>query len=214
MSEAPTQEQRTPAIAPVIAAFRTLTEAEQQEALRACQRVWIQRLDGDESETALMIRSLARVARELGRTPGIEDYKRVRAELVEAGEELEPTSRILRHFHGSWHLAREALDLTEIEKPRRIQERFAKRRLGKVWRYTEETMRETILRAAREIGHAPQVAEFEWWRERQIELAKARGEDLHLPSPTPYRRRYGNWENALRHFGFSDDEIAGRLERG
>jgi len=212
MSELCSEAPSTPAIAPVIAAFRTLSESEQRAALQACQRVWIQRLDGDESEAALMIRSLARVARELGHTPGIEDYKRVRAELAGAGEELEPTSRILKHFHGSWHMAREALDLTEVEKPRRIQERFAKRRLGKVWRYTEDKMRETLQRAAEEIGHAPQVAEFEWWRERQIELAKARGEDLHLPSPTPYRRRYGNWEKALRHFGFSEDEIAGRLD--
>ncbi|MGZ5323276.1 MAG: homing endonuclease associated repeat-containing protein [Solirubrobacterales bacterium] len=152
-------------------------------------------------------------ARELlGQTPGIEDYKRVRLELQARGEELEPVSRITRHFHGSWHLAREALDLLEVSTPRRIEERFRKRQLGKVWRYSEENLRETLERAVDEIGHLPQVAEFEWWRQRQIELATAQGQQLHLPSPTPYRRRFGTWEKALGHFGYSPEEIVKRLE--
>jgi len=58
------------------------------------------------------------------------------------------------------------------------------------------------------------VIEFELWRQREIELAKARGEDLFLPSDSPYRRRWGGWEAALRHFGFEPEEIEGRLGPG
>jgi hypothetical protein len=58
------------------------------------------------------------------------------------------------------------------------------------------------------------VAEFDWWRERQFELAQAEGNDaLHLPSPHPYRKPWGSWEGALRHFGY-DPELSGtRLEQ-
>jgi hypothetical protein len=64
------------------------------------------------------------------------------------------------------------------------------------------------------IGHVPQLAEFEHWRERELELARAKGNDaLHLPSDGPYRRRYGSWEKALLALGFTPDEVAERLER-
>jgi hypothetical protein len=58
------------------------------------------------------------------------------------------------------------------------------------------------------------VAEFEWWRDREFELARAEGNDaLHIPSPTPYRRRWGTWEAALLHFGYTPDQVAERLEQ-
>lgn len=60
----------------------------------------------------------------------------------------------------------------------------------------------------------PQVAEFEHWRHRELELARAQGDDaLHLPSAGPYRRRYGSWEQALLKLGYTSDEVAERLER-
>lgn len=60
----------------------------------------------------------------------------------------------------------------------------------------------------------PQVAEFDWWRQRELELALAQGDDAkHLPSATPYRRRYETWEQALLHFGYTSDEVAERLDR-
>ncbi len=61
-------------------------------------------------------------------------------------------------------------------------------------------------------GLPPSVAEFEWWRERELRLAEATGEDLNLPSSSPYRRRWGTWEEALLAFGFTADEVALRLE--
>lgn len=36
---------------------------------------------------------------------------------------------------------------------------------------------------------------------------------FHLPSDSPYRRRYGDWETALQHFGFTSDQLAERLAR-
>lgn len=195
----------------LLASFHALTPDEQQEALGVCQESWLRSIEAGRSQATDILRSLKRVADELGETPGIEDYKRVRKELDDP--EVLPSSQILRFFQGSWHRAREALDLSEVETPRRIQAQFAKRRLGKIWKYTDQTLRDTLRRAADEIGHAPQVAESNWWRERQIELAKSKGEDIHLPSPTPYRNRFGTWEDALLRYGFGREEIEKRLER-
>lgn len=195
----------------LLASFHTLTPDEQEEALLACQQSWLRSIEADQSEASKVIGSLKRVADELGESPGIDDYKRIRKELGD--EELLPVSRILRHFQGSWHRAREALDMSDVITPRRIQARFAMRRLGKVWKYTDQTLKDTIHRVAEEIGHAPQLAEFEWWREREIELAKSKGEDIHIPSSGPYRKRFGSWEGTLLHYGFSREEIEKRLER-
>ncbi len=108
-----------------------------------------------------------------------------------------------RHF-GSWRRAKEALDLSETTTARRIEARFRFRRMGKVWRYSEDVMRETLVRCAEHYGRPPLVAEFEWWRDRELELARAEGNDaLHLPSPSQYRRRWGSWEAALLHFGYT-----------
>jgi hypothetical protein len=205
-------EKPTPAPALLLAAFRALGTDEQEQAFTLIGDERLRRLAGEESEFGQVISSLRRAAEVLGEAPGIEDYKRVRRELEANGEQLQPSSRILRHFDGSWHLAREAISLAETNSARRIEARFAKRRLGKVWRYTDATLRETVARCVTDIGHVPQVAEFEHWRQREIELARARGKELHLPSPTPYRRRWGSWEKALRGFGYSENEITGRLE--
>jgi len=47
-------------------------------------------------------------------------------------------------------------------------------------------LRETIAACVAYYGHVPQVAEFAWWRDRELEKAQAEGNDaLHLPSATP-----------------------------
>jgi hypothetical protein len=59
------------------------------------------------------------------------------------------------------------------------------------------------------------VTEFEHWRREKLDLLAAKGDDAaHIPSPTPYRRRYGTWEQALLAFGYTPDQVAERLERG
>ena len=211
-SPSPFPSRSTPAPELILVAYRALSAEEQEEAYALVSRTRLERLAGEDSETGRILASLKRVADLIGQAPGIEDYKRVRASLQKKGEELEPTSRIIRHF-GSWHLAREATALSETTTARRIEARFASRKLGKIWRYTDETLGETIARCTSDLGHVPQVAEFDWWRQRELELAQARGEELHLPSATPYRRRWGTWEGALAELGYSEAEIAGRLER-
>lgn len=109
---------------------------------------------------------------------------------------------------------KEALALSETTTERRIEARFRYRRVGKVWRYNEKMLGETLARCVEHYGRPPLVAEFEWWRDRELELARAEGNDaLHLPSPHPYRRRWGSCEAALLHFGYTPDQVAERLEQ-
>jgi hypothetical protein len=87
--------------------------------------------------------------------------------------------------------------------------------MGKVWRYTDDTLRETLARCVEHYGRPPLVAEFDWWRQRELELAAAQGNpDLHRPSPTPYRKRWKTWEGALLHFGYTPEQTAERHEQG
>jgi hypothetical protein len=163
---------------------------------------------------ARYIRSLRRVAEVVGREPSVDDYRDQSPILISAGEDVE-TFRHLYGYFGSWRRAREALRLAETTTARRIEARFQSRRMGKIARYTDETLKETLERCAAEYGHPPRVNEFEWWRERELELARAAGTDtLQLPSSNPYRKRWGTWEGALAHFGFPQDKIEQRLEQG
>lgn len=208
---APVAHAGTSAVDLMAIAFAGLAAQEQDEALGRLQRMRVDREAGEESETGRFLASLLRAAEVAGRTPTPDDYKQARVVLAEEGVELEPYSRVIRHF-GSWRLAREAVGLAEVTTARRIESRFRSRRLGKVWRYTDQTLRETVVRCAGELGRVPLVAEFEWWRQRELELARATEDDaLHLPSPTPYRRRWGSWEGALHHFGFTEAAIKKRL---
>jgi hypothetical protein len=106
------------------------------------------------------------------------------------------------------------LELGDTTTPRKIEARFRSRLVGKVHRYREETLRETLERCAADLGHVPLIIEFEHWRQRKLELAKAQGQELFLPSDSPYRRRWGSWQDALLHLGFTPEAIAERLEPG
>jgi len=205
-----TRAETTAGVDLLVAAFSVLNEEEQRLALGACQAKWIAGCETGNSEASLVFSSLRRAVEELGDFPGVDQYRDLRKSL---GEEILPFSRVLRFFGGSWHQAREAMSLIEVTTERRIQARFESRQLGKIWKYTDETLRHCILEAGKAIGRAPQVSEYMWWREQQRELARAKGEVIHLPAATPYRNRFGTWENALRHYGYTQDEIDNRLER-
>ncbi len=204
----------TTAVDALVIIFAALT-ADEQDAL--CQRLHqarVRRDAGDESFAARCIRSMQRVAEHVGHVPSVDEYKTASRELLAAGDDIETFARLYKHF-GSWPRATEALALSETTTARRIEARFSSRKVGKVWRYAPETLREVILRAAEHWGRPPSVAEFTWWRERELELARAQGDPApHLPSDNAYRRRYVTWEGALLHFGFTPDEVAIRLERG
>jgi hypothetical protein len=196
----------------LVAAFLALNDEEQQEAFERVHRICVGKQAGTDSEAGRYIRSLRRVAEELGRVPTVDDYKEMRATLAEAGEAIETFARRYRFF-GSWPRATEALELSELTTTKRIEARFRERRIGKVWRYTEDLLRETLMRAADHWGRPPSTQEFEWWRERELELAGAAGDKAaFLPSTNPYRKRFGSWEGALLHFGFTPEQVALRLE--
>lgn len=99
------------------------------------------------------------------------------------GEPVETFSQLYRFF-GSWSRAREALDLSDTRNtPRRVEARFRQRKLGKIWRYDDDDLRDALLRAVEHYGHPPSTTGFDWWREREFELARGTGhEDPYLPS--------------------------------
>lgn len=197
----------------LVAAYQTLSADEQDEAFERVHQLRVEKEAGTESDMSRYIRSMQRVALEVGRTPTSEEYREQQPKLAAAGETVETFSRLYRFF-GSWPRAREAMDLSDAgrDTPRRIEARFRQRKLGKIWRYDEDDLRDALARAAEHHGYPPSTTEFDWWREREFELARATGrEDPHLPSVTPYRKRWGTWEAALLHFGYSEEDVARRL---
>lgn len=195
----------------LVAAFLALNEDERQEAHERIHVVQLDTLAGDRSEAGRYIDSMRRVAVEVGHVPSTDDYKRVQAALAGTTEPIETFSRLYRHF-GSWPRATEALELSKVTTAQAIEARFRDRRVGKVWRYTEDLMRDTLLRCSEHWGRPPSTQEFAWWRQRELELAAAAGKDIFLPSDNPYRKRFGTWEATLLHFGFTPEQVALRLE--
>lgn len=205
----------TSAIDLVLVAYQQLTEEEQEQAFQRLADIRLRKLAGADSEFARHLRSMRRAAEHAGRVDlSVDEYRAAYAELKATdGDEVIEINKMIAFF-GRWSRAKEALDLSAIATPLKIEARFRSRSVGKVHEYRDEVLGEVLLRCAGEVGHPPLVVEFENWRYREIELAKARGEELWLPSASPYRRRWKTWEGALAHFGFSEDEIAGRLEAG
>ncbi len=141
----------TSAIDIVMGSIALLDESEQEEVLARLTQRRLERQTEDDSETARMVRSLRSVADELGHTPTVTEYREAERRRRGTEEALEETSRVIRHF-GSWRVAKEALDLSESSSVRKIDARFAARRLGKVWAYTEDTLRETLERCVAYYG--------------------------------------------------------------
>ena len=194
--------------------FAALPREQQEEVLERLVEVRALRDSAGESQMARCLRSLQLVATHVGHPPRVDEYKQASVEQLAAGEDVETFARLYKHFDKSWRRVREALALSETTTARRIEARFRYRRVGKVWRFTEDTLREALARCVTYYGHVPMVAEYTWWRDRELELARAAGGDaLHLPSPNPYRRRWKTWEAALLHFGYTPDQVAERLER-
>lgn len=196
----------------LIAAWRQLDPDEREASLQAIGHLHTSDEAGTESVGARLIRSLQLVCDHVGGEPSAEEYRTARVELVAAGQDVGTMREQLRHW-GTWVRAKEALFLSATTSPRRIESRFRERRLGKVWKHTEATLRDTLAAAVKNYGRVPTVAEFDWWREREIQIAKAKTQELHLPSATPYRKRWGSWDGALRHFGYDDEQATERFRQ-
>jgi hypothetical protein len=202
----------TPAPDVVIAAYQALGEEEREVAFERIRQLRVADAAAGETDMARHLRSLARVAEEVGRVPTVTEYRVVAPRLAAAGEAV-TTFTAVYDFFGSWPRAREALELAGAQTPQLIEARFRFREMGKVWRYTDDTLRDALMRAAEYWDRPPSVAEFEWWREQEQRRLQATGDtDPYLPSTSPYRKRWGTWEAALLHFGFSREDVALRLE--
>lgn len=193
--------------------FDKLELSEQEETFALISEMRLRRLAGTDGEIARFIKGLTLVQEQVDGELSVDDYREWYPRLQKQAHDVPPLSQVIKFF-GSWSLAKEALLLSKNNTALKIEARFRSRRVGKVHRYRDDTLRETMLRCAGFLGHPPLVAEFEAWRFRELELAKARGEEIALPSDSPYRARWGTWENALLHFGFSQDEIDGAREAG
>jgi hypothetical protein len=205
---------RLTAVELIVIGFRSLSAVEQDELLGELGELRLLRVAEDREQSEGMLRSLAQVALIAGSEMTIADYKAARLELIAQGAAIPPIGRVIACF-GTWVEAKEALTLSKRLSAGAIEARLRRRRrLAKVWRYTEETLEAALARACAHYGRPPQVAEFAWWRETELRLARAKGDDvLHLPSATPYRRRFGSWEAALLHFGYEVADVERRLER-
>lgn len=206
----------TSAVDALLVAARSLDAEERDDLLVALRAIVEREQAGELGEAARLLEGLRLAAEYAGQPPSPEGYDRTRRELHEQGIELPPRSQIIRRFD-TWRGAKEALGLylspSKLTTPRRIEARFASRRLGKVWRYTDEMLAETMQRAVEHWGRPPRVAEFNHWRERELELARTRGDEhLHLPSPHPYRKRWDNWNAALLALGYAPEWIAERFD--
>jgi HNH endonuclease len=186
--------------------FQSLRPDEQDAVFARLKELRLLRLAGEGSVMSRFLNGLRRVQEEVEGELSVGDYRAIQPRLMKAGEDIPPIGQVIKHF-GSWKRAKSALLMSEDETASKIDARFRLRRVGKVHRYREETLRETLARCAAYVGHVPLVVEFDLWRNRELELAKAQGQDISLPSSGPYRSRYGTWAKALLHFGFSQDEI-------
>jgi hypothetical protein len=194
--------------------YEALPPVEQDMAYERIHEIRLREQKVMETELATHVRSLRRVAEAIGHVPGVADYRRVSRVLRAEGDDVQSFARLYKFFDGSWPRAREALELSGGTTTRAIESRFQSRRLGKIPRYPEQVLRDAITGAVEHFGRPPSADEYMWWRERQLELARAQGErEPHLPTINPYRRRWKTWEGALLHHGYTPEEVALRLEQ-
>jgi hypothetical protein len=84
-----------------------------------------------------------------------------------------------------------------------------------VWRYSRKTLKDFFDEALEHFGTVPMSSEFDEYRQRRLEVARAEGNyALHLPQAHAYRRRWGTWEKACLTLGCTTDQVEERLERG
>lgn len=167
----------------------------------------------DELKTAMSTCAAA-----VGRVPLLSEYdawRRRELELARTRGELPrvPSPAAFRRRYTSWEGALSACGYSSAEIYVRLEPRPGlSERVLKVDRYSEKTLRVTLERCASELGHVPLSEQFDAWR--QALLRRTRARSVVLPSNSPYRRRFGTWERALLHFGFTPAEIDAQRRDG
>jgi Homing endonuclease associated repeat len=158
--------------------------------------------------------ALARCVAAVGRVPLLSEYDawrdrelallRLRGELARV-----PSTSSFRRRHGSWPRALAAHGFSTEEVYTRLEPRSG-RTLARVDRYTEATLDTAFARCVRALdGGVPLVADYVAWR-RSVERHAA----TLVPSDGPFRTRFGSWEKALVHYGFSAAAISARKSGG
>jgi hypothetical protein len=192
-------------------AFAALDVEGQEEAFARITDIRLTRLASAESESSLMIRSLRRVAEVADGELSPDLYRRLRRQLVDAGEQIHDFNTVTRHF-GGWRLAKEALGLADVATPRKIDARFRSRLRGRQRTFQQQELERAMADCVAELGRVPLLAEYDEWRLAALTLARARGEDVRVPSASVFRRRHRSWQRALLACGYSPSEVYVRLE--
>jgi hypothetical protein len=153
-------------------------------------------------------------AREIGRAPLVSEYEVWRRKklslLMARGEHPRvPGADSFRRRFAGWEQSLRAHGFTIDDLYLRLQGGDRSEQRGKVWRYTDESLATSLKACARALGRAPLVEEYGRWRQRAMRDGRR-----DIATDSPFRRRFGSWEGALKHFGFSDAEIAARLADG
>ncbi|HLX32607.1 MAG TPA: hypothetical protein VKR79_07550 [Gaiellaceae bacterium] len=120
-----------------------------------------------------------------------------------------PSTSAIRRRHQSWEEALRTAGYSPEAIYVRLEAPERRSRLAKVDRYTDETLRQTLLRCGGELGHPPLVTEYVAWREEQIKRSRKRR--LSIPSNGPFRSRWGSWRKALLACGFDEKEVDARV---
>lgn len=190
----------------VLVAFKHLSQEEQDDCWERLRLVRLDQMAADDSDLQRFARGLRLVAEAVGQEPSAGEFHKVRPKLVAAGEDIPTMKEMLNRF-GSWRQAKSVLLLAEDEKLGAIDARYRRRLAGSTTRFTDQTVYDFLRRCGADIGHPPMLSEYNAWRERELEKARARGENLRVPSPGAIRYRWARWQQALINAGFEIDDI-------
>jgi len=151
---------------------------------------------------------------EVGRVPLVSEYEEWRRKELSLAATRGAHGRVpgpesFRRRYGDWPAALIACGYSRDDVYLRLESPDRAERRAKVWRYTDQSLATALKACARALGRPPLVEEYAAWRRQALKRGQR-----DIPTDSPYRRRFDSWEGALRHFGFTDAEIAGRLVDG
>lgn len=207
-------EGTTSAVDILIIAYSSLGEAEKEEFGKRLDYIRVAREAETDDELGALLRSIRKAAEIVGcevTKLSVTDYRRLAAER----DDLAQLSRVIKRL-GSWRQGREAAEWSESHTLRKVEARLSMRGVkGKVWRYSRKVLQDCFDEAVEHYGMVPMVSEFDEYRQRRLELARAEGNhSFHFPQAHAYRRRWGTWEKACLVMGATTDQLEERLERG
>ena len=200
------------AVSAVLAAYNTLSPEDRDRFFDEIRQLRLESLAACDPDAARYLASLMKVGEHLGAMPTSESYKQAHSELLAADEEVLHVSSIIRYY-GSWRMAKEALELSGYYNARQVEARFRRRRTRQPRYAREDELRAALHSCVADLGRAPLIREYEDWCDHQRDQARARGEELWLPSVSTFRRRHKTWEKALLHYGIDLRSVYARLEQ-